>query len=93
MLGQNVGLPVNDTRLEVFVDFEKEDEARVSQAPAPEEDTRTQVLENLRSTSHILEREIERPIEREDWIRRHTHVLNIGRIRHVFKREEERTTR
>lgn len=26
----NVGRPVNDTRLEVTVDFDKEDEARVS---------------------------------------------------------------
>lgn len=29
VLGRNVGLPVNDTRLEVFVDFEKETDARV----------------------------------------------------------------
>lgn len=29
VLGRNVGLPVNDTRLEVFVDFEEESDARV----------------------------------------------------------------
>lgn len=29
VLGRNVGLPVNDTRLEVFVDFEKEADAQV----------------------------------------------------------------
>lgn len=29
VLGRNVGLPVNDTRLEVFVDFENEADARV----------------------------------------------------------------
>lgn len=29
VLGRNVGLPANDTRLEVFVDFEKATDARV----------------------------------------------------------------
>ncbi len=63
VLGQNVGLPVNDTRLEVFVDFEKEDEARVSRASAPEEDTHTHVSDYF--TKHLLylyirERERER---------------------------------